>query len=70
MKPKCCGRDMIMGCDCGKNAYCPVCKIGWGQAPCECTSPWDAIIAGVLTEYEELWKMLADNDTSSAVLEK
>lgn len=70
MKPKCCGHEMIMGCECGKNAYCPVCQNGWGQIPCECSSPWDATIMGVLEEYEELWKMLADSDAGSLVLEE
>jgi hypothetical protein len=69
MKPKCCGREMIMGCECGQNAHCPVCNIGRGQIPCECSSPWDVTIAGVLTDYEELWLKLADNDTT-AVLEE
>ena len=62
MKPKCCGREMILTCSCGANTYCPVCKNGHGQIPCNCSSPWDETILGVLIEYEELWHKLAVAD--------
>ena len=62
MKPKCCGREMILTCSCGTSTYCPVCKNGHGQTPCDCSSAWDKGIAWVLTEYEDLWQKLADND--------
>ena len=63
VNPKCCGREMILTCSCGANNYCPVCENGQGQIPCDCSSPWDREISGVLTEYDKLWTMLADNDT-------
>ena len=69
MKPKCCGREMILNCSCGANNYCPVCENGQGQIPCECSSPWDKNIAWVFIEYEEVWVRLAEYD-ATGVLEE
>jgi len=71
--PICCGREMI-ACDCGQNAYCPICRMGRGAAPCECSPRLNKELAGgdglsdesqslideILEEHSGAWERLAE----------
>jgi len=69
-KPEPC--EMIT-CECGQNAYCPVCGCGWGSVPCGCDREEDEMLTSsrilpklveeaVSTPYDEKsWDEVLDN---------
>ncbi len=43
--------EMVFTCECGQNAYCPVCNFGYGTYPCECYR--EELSKRVLNKYYE-----------------